>query len=145
MRVKEEAIELNLKEDPSHAAVMESVMRGLMGVMVDSQDRTLKASAILPALDIDRTGGQGSSTEKAIDAEFILNQIQVLQTDCAKGLGEDKFRRAYSILDSVQDAEKLKGRLVGLIGEDMFREYSEKIMCLRMFENGLQNVGSQKR
>ncbi|XP_067683524.1 uncharacterized protein [Haliotis asinina] len=144
IRFKEEAIELKLEEDPSHTAVMHSVMRGLMGVMVDSQDRTLTASAILPSVDITLTGSQGLSAETATDAEVILNQIQVLQTDCAKGLGEDKFRRAYSILDFVQDASKLKVRLVDLIGEDMFRKYSEKIMCLRMFENGLQNVGSKK-
>ncbi|XP_046336827.2 serine/threonine-protein kinase Nek4-like [Haliotis rufescens] len=135
----EETVDLN--PSPGHAAVTQAVMLGLMGKMAQSPDTTLNAATILPASDRDRTGGMGTSTRKDIVTHVMLSQIQRLQKDCAQGLGEDKLKEAYSILDSVPDAGKLKAHLVGLIGEDRYREYGEKIMYLRLFEKGSKKIG----
>ncbi|XP_046577031.1 serine/threonine-protein kinase Nek6-like [Haliotis rubra] len=155
-KVADKKIEVTLKPERSRtemsegrAAIMEAVMRGLMGKMVETQDRTLRESYSSTSSssdsDFDSTLGasHGTTTKKAIEAQFLMRQIQVLQKHCAEGLGTDTLQDAYSILESVTDAGQLKARLVTLIGEDMFRQYGEKIMYLRLFQVGLDKVRSQ--
>ncbi|XP_071083309.1 uncharacterized protein [Haliotis cracherodii] len=157
-KVADKKIEVTLKPQKSRtemsegrAAIMNAVMRGLMGKMVStdvSQDRTVRdsfSSSSSSDSDMDTTLGasQGATAKKAIEAQFLMRQIQVLQKHCAEGLGQSTLTNAYSILESVTDAGQLKARLVKLIGEDKFRQYGEKIMYLRLFEVGLDKVQSQ--
>ncbi|XP_067683523.1 uncharacterized protein [Haliotis asinina] len=156
-KVVDKKIEVALKPERSRtemsegrAAIMEAVMRGLMGKMVETQDKTLtrdsySSTSSSSGSDFDSTLGasHGTTTKKAVEAQFLLRQIQVLQKHCADGLGQDTLQDAYSVLESVSDAGQLKARLVSLMGEDMFRKYGEKIMYLRLFEVGLDKVRSQ--
>ncbi len=63
----------------------------------------------------------------------LMDRITVLRKDCIRGLGVQKLKEAYDILDNV-DGEELESSLIALLGKVDFDIYAGKIWQLKFCE-----------
>ncbi|ESO88883.1 hypothetical protein LOTGIDRAFT_165299 [Lottia gigantea] len=76
------------------------------------------------------------SIETLADTSRLMQRIQLLHTDCVKGVGVERLKRAYDILNNIEDDE-VEPKLVALLGKDDFDEYAGKIWQLKFCEESL--------
>ncbi|XP_074646197.1 uncharacterized protein LOC141902392 isoform X2 [Tubulanus polymorphus] len=63
----------------------------------------------------------------------LMERIGVLRKDCIRGLGVERLKRAYDILDNI-DGDELEPHLLALLGQEYFDEYAGKIWQLKFCE-----------
>lgn len=70
------------------------------------------------------------SVETLCNADRLTTRIQILHTDCVRGVGFDVLHKAFEILSNIEDDE-LEPQLVDLMGKDKFDQYAGKIWQLK--------------
>lgn len=70
------------------------------------------------------------SVETLCNAERLTTRIQILHTDCVRGVGFEVLHKAFEILSNIEDDE-LEPQLVDLMGKDKFDQYAGKIWQLK--------------
>ncbi|XP_064632809.1 serine/threonine-protein kinase Nek4-like isoform X2 [Lineus longissimus] len=63
----------------------------------------------------------------------LMERITALRKDCIRGLGVEKMKKAYDILDNIE-GDELEPQLIQLLGKDLFDEYAGKIWQLKFCE-----------
>nr|XP_019923628.2 serine/threonine-protein kinase Nek4 isoform X2 [Crassostrea gigas] len=76
------------------------------------------------------------SVETLCNADRLTTRIQILHTDCVRGVGFEVLHKAFEILSNIEDdelevAEKVLPQLVDLMGKDKFDQYAGKIWQLK--------------
>lgn len=70
------------------------------------------------------------SVETLCNADRLTTRIQILHTDCVRGVGFEVLHKAFEILSNIEDDE-LEPQLVDLMGKDKFDQYAGKIWQLK--------------
>nr|XP_022297775.1 serine/threonine-protein kinase Nek4-like isoform X2 [Crassostrea virginica] len=99
-----------VRESKSHRRLMEPASR--------PAESEIHRSASLP------------SVETLCNADRLTTRIQILHTDCVRGVGFDVLHKAFEILSNIEDDE-LEPQLVELMGKDKFDQYAGKIWQLK--------------
>ncbi|XP_078339464.1 uncharacterized protein LOC111107096 isoform X4 [Crassostrea virginica] len=99
-----------VRESKSHRRLMEPASR--------PSESEIHRSASLP------------SVETLCNADRLTTRIQILHTDCVRGVGFDVLHKAFEILSNIEDDE-LEPQLVELMGKDKFDQYAGKIWQLK--------------
>ncbi|KAK6993721.1 serine/threonine-protein kinase Nek4 [Biomphalaria glabrata] len=76
------------------------------------------------------------SVETLTNTSRLMNRIKTLHKDCIKGVGYTVLKKAYEILDKI-DEDEVEPKLVDLLGKDNFDEYAGKIWQLKFCEESL--------
>lgn len=76
-------------------------------------------------------------------ATMMLYQIEQLQQHCAKVLGMQMFRRAYDMLDVVDDDMILEEKLIRLMTPEKFAVCGVQLFYCKNFEYNLEKLQSQ--
>ncbi|XP_076448462.1 uncharacterized protein LOC143285126 [Babylonia areolata] len=66
----------------------------------------------------------------------LMERIRLLQKDCVKGVGYSVMKKAYDILDKIEEDE-VEPKLMDLLGQEKFDEYAGKIWQLKFCEESL--------
>ncbi|XP_055958436.1 probable serine/threonine-protein kinase nek2 [Patella vulgata] len=81
----------------------------------------------------DSTLGASSGLYTEDRNNFLLKQIQYLQSMCARGIGQKTLTKAYGLMESASDPTVLEEKLRELLGHK-YEEYHTFILYLRLFE-----------
>ncbi|XP_067683642.1 serine/threonine-protein kinase Nek4-like [Haliotis asinina] len=76
------------------------------------------------------------SVETLTSTNRLMERIRLLQKDCVTGVGYDMLKKAYKILERIEDDE-VEPRLVELLGKEKFDLYAGKIWQLKFCEESL--------
>ncbi|CAG5126731.1 unnamed protein product, partial [Candidula unifasciata] len=76
------------------------------------------------------------SVETLTDTSRLMQRIRVLHSDCIKGVGYQALKKAYEILNKI-DEDEVEPKLVDLLGKEKFDEYAGKIWQLKFCEESL--------
>ncbi|BFZ08682.1 hypothetical protein BsWGS_11721 [Bradybaena similaris] len=76
------------------------------------------------------------SVETLTDTSRLMQRIRLLHADCIKGVGYQALKKAYEILNKI-DEDEVEPQLVDLLGKKKFDEYAGKIWQLKFCEESL--------
>ncbi|XP_071081984.1 serine/threonine-protein kinase Nek4-like [Haliotis cracherodii] len=76
------------------------------------------------------------SVETLTSTNRLMERIRLLQKDCVTGVGYDMLKKAYKILERIEDDE-VEPRLVELLGKEKFDLFAGKIWQLKFCEESL--------
>ncbi|KAH9504854.1 Serine/threonine-protein kinase Nek4 [Bulinus truncatus] len=76
------------------------------------------------------------SVETLTNTSRLMSRIKMLHKDCIKGVGYTVLKKAYEILDRI-DEDEVEPKLVDLLGKESFDEYAGKIWQLKFCEESL--------
>ncbi|GFO07829.1 serine/threonine-protein kinase nek4-like [Plakobranchus ocellatus] len=76
------------------------------------------------------------SVETLTNTSRLMDRIRLLHKDCIQGVGYSVLKKAYEILDKI-DEDEVEPKLVDLLGKDKFDEYAGKIWQLKFCEESL--------
>ncbi|GFR87117.1 serine/threonine-protein kinase Nek4-like [Elysia marginata] len=76
------------------------------------------------------------SVETLTNTSRLMDRIRLLHKDCIQGVGYSVLKKAYEILDRI-DEDEVEPKLVDLLGKDKFDEYAGKIWQLKFCEESL--------
>ncbi|XP_059151041.1 serine/threonine-protein kinase Nek4-like isoform X2 [Physella acuta] len=76
------------------------------------------------------------SVETLTSQSRLMDRIKMLHKDCIQGVGYTALKRAYEILDKI-DEDEIEPKLVDLLGKDKFDDYAGKIWQLKFCEEAL--------
>ncbi|KAJ8301300.1 hypothetical protein KUTeg_020287 [Tegillarca granosa] len=83
------------------------------------------------------------SQDERDPAAMMLYQIEQLQQHCAKVLGMQMFRRAYDMLDVVDDDMVLEEKLIRLMSPEKFAVCGVQLFYCKNFEYNLEKLTTQ--
>ncbi|XP_005089290.1 serine/threonine-protein kinase Nek4 [Aplysia californica] len=76
------------------------------------------------------------SVETLTNTSRLMDRIRLLHKDCIQGVGYASLKKAYEILDKI-DEDEVEPKLVELLGMEKFDEYAGKIWQLKFCEEAL--------
>ncbi|XP_025107809.1 serine/threonine-protein kinase Nek4-like [Pomacea canaliculata] len=76
------------------------------------------------------------SIETLTSTTRLTNRIRMLHRDCVQGVGYAVLKKAYDILNHIEEDE-IEPKLMELLGKDKFDEYAGKIWQLKFCEDSL--------
>lgn len=91
---------------------------------VEEPDQKMHKSPSMPSL------------ETLTSTSRLLDRIRFLHKDCVKGVGYPALKKAYDILDHIEE-DNVEPKLIELLGAEKFDEYAGKIWQLKFCEESL--------
>ncbi|CAL1534577.1 unnamed protein product [Lymnaea stagnalis] len=76
------------------------------------------------------------SVETLTNTSRLMDRIKILHKDCIQGVGYGALKKAYEILDKI-DEDEVEPKLVDLLGKEKFDDYAGKIWQLKFCEESL--------
>ncbi|KAK7102610.1 serine/threonine-protein kinase Nek4-like [Littorina saxatilis] len=76
------------------------------------------------------------SVETLTNTSRLMDRIRLLSKDCVQGVGYPILKKAYDILDHIEEDE-VEPKLMDLLGKEKFDEYAGKIWQLKFCEESL--------